>query len=267
MIEWFDDLKVGMKFKSDEITVSKEDILRFASEFDPQPFHLDEEAAKNTVFKGLAASGWHTAAIAMRLATSCRPCGPHPLLGAGGDDLRWPKPVRPGDTLHLEGEVVELVPSKTKPQGIARIKWTAYNQHGEAVYTFNPIGIVPRRPAWSAGGNVSGPRAGEREAAHRADAHFAGYAVARDLAGERQRQRHRVGDRDFPGDVVAAVGGAVENLGRIAVGALRPRQHAASILQGQRRVALAHRRAHGDVPVSVHGHLSVSSGDVSQNRN
>jgi len=121
VIEWFDDLKVGMKFKSDEITVSKEGILRFASEFDPQPFHLDEEAAKNTVFKGLAASGWHTAAIAMRLATSCRPFGPHPLLGAGVDDLRWPKPVRPGDTLHLEGEVVELVPSTPRVFPVGRL--------------------------------------------------------------------------------------------------------------------------------------------------
>ena len=147
MIEWFDDLKLGMRFKSGEATVSKEDILRFASEFDPQPFHTDEEAAKATVFKGLAASGWHTAAIAMKLATTCRPFGPHPLLGAGVDDLRWPMPVRPGDTLHLEGELVELVPSRTKPQGIVRIKWTAFNQKGEAVYTFTPIGIVPRRPA------------------------------------------------------------------------------------------------------------------------
>jgi|SRR5437763_6036446 acyl dehydratase len=76
-----------------------------------------------------------------------RPFGPHPLFGAGVDDLHWLKPVRPGDTLRLEGELVELVPSRTKPQGVARIKWTAYNQHGEAVYTFNPIGIVPRRPA------------------------------------------------------------------------------------------------------------------------
>ena len=147
MIEWFDDLKVGMRFKSGKTTVSREDILRFAAEFDPQPFHLDEEAAKQTVFKGLAASGWHTAAIAMNLAVQIRPFGPHPLLGLGVDDLRWPKPVRPGDTLHLEGEVVDLIPSKTKPQGIVRVKWTAYNQHGEAVYTFNPIGIVPRRPA------------------------------------------------------------------------------------------------------------------------
>jgi acyl dehydratase len=146
MIEWFDDLKLGMRFISGEATITKDDILRFAAEFDPQPFHLDEVAAENTAFKGLAASGWHTAAVAMRLAVQVRPFGPHPLLGAGVDDLRWFKPVRPGDTLHLEGEVVELVPSRTKPQGVVRIKWTAYNQHGEAVYTFNPIGIVPRRP-------------------------------------------------------------------------------------------------------------------------
>jgi acyl dehydratase len=147
MVEWFDDLKVGMRFKSGEVTVSKEDMLRFAAEFDPQPFHMDEAAAEATILKGLAASGWHTAAIAMRLAVMARPFGPHPLFGAGVDELRWLKPVRPGDTLHLEGEVVELVPSRTKPQGVVRVKWTAYNQRGEAVYTFNPIAIVPSRPA------------------------------------------------------------------------------------------------------------------------
>jgi acyl dehydratase len=147
MVEWFDDLELGMRFKSGEVTVSKEDILRFAAEFDPQPFHIDEVAAEKTILNGLAASGWHTAALAMRLAITTRPFGPHPLFGAGVDELRWLKPVRPGDTIHLEGELVELVPSRTKPQGVARIKWTAYNQHGEAVYTFTPIGIVPRRPA------------------------------------------------------------------------------------------------------------------------
>jgi acyl dehydratase len=146
MIEWSDDLTLGMRFKSGEVSVTKEDIKRFAAEFDPQPFHLDEVAAEKTAFNGLAASGWHTAAIAMSLSVQVRPFGPHPLMGLGVDDLRWMKPVRPGDLLHIEGEVVELTPSRTKPQGIAKIKWTAYNQRGEAVYTFTPIGIVPRRP-------------------------------------------------------------------------------------------------------------------------
>jgi acyl dehydratase len=146
VVDWFDDLVVGMRFRSPDKVVTREEIKRFASEFDPQPYHLDEAAAEQTPLKGLAASGWHTAAIAMRLAVEARPFGPHPLLGLGVDELRWLAPVRPGDRLHLEGEVVELTPSKTKPHGIARIKWTAFNQHGEPVYTFTPIGIVPRRP-------------------------------------------------------------------------------------------------------------------------
>jgi acyl dehydratase len=147
MIEWFDDLVLGMRFKSPEKRVTREEIKRFASEFDPQPYHLDEEAAKRSVFEGLAASGWHTAAMAMRLAVETRPFGPHPLLGLGVDELRWLAPVRPDDVIHLVGEVVELTPSRSKPQGIARIKWTAFNQRDEPVYTFNPIAIVPRRPA------------------------------------------------------------------------------------------------------------------------
>jgi len=147
MVAWFEDLAVGMRFRSSGKVVTREDIKRFASEFDPQPYHLDEAAAERTPLKGLAASGWHTAAIAMRLTVEMRPFGPHPLLGLGVDELRWLAPVRPGDALHLEGEVIELAPSKTRPQGIARIKWTAFNQHGEPVYTFTPIAIVPRRPA------------------------------------------------------------------------------------------------------------------------
>lgn len=139
MVEWFDDLAVGMRFKSQEKVVTREDIKRFASEFDPQPFHLDEAAAEWTTFKGLAALGWHTAAIAMRLAVEVRPFGPHPLLGLGVDEPRWLAPVRPGDELHLEGDVIELNPSRTKPQGIARIKWTAFNQHGDPVWTLTPM--------------------------------------------------------------------------------------------------------------------------------
>ena len=146
MIEWFDDLRVGMRFRSPDKLVTREDIKRFAAEFDPQPYHLDEAAAERSLLKGLAASGWHTAAIAMWLSVETHPFGPHPLLGLGVDDLRWLNPVRPGDVIHLEGELTELAPSKTKPYGTVRVKWTAFNQDGVAVYTFTPIGIVPRRP-------------------------------------------------------------------------------------------------------------------------
>jgi acyl dehydratase len=145
-IEWFDDLALGMRFKSGQVQVTESDIKRFAAEYDPHPMHLDEEAAAKTPFKGLAASGWHTAAIAMNLAVQIRPFGPHPLIGMGVDELRWMAPVRANDILHLEGEVIGLTPSRTKPQGIALVKWTAINQKGEAVYTFTPIAIVPRRP-------------------------------------------------------------------------------------------------------------------------
>jgi acyl dehydratase len=147
MVEWFDDLVPGMRFKSPEKLVTREDIKRFAAEFDPQPYHLDEAAAERSALRGLAASGWHTAAIVMRLLVETRPFGPHPLLGLGVDELRWLAPVRPGDVIHLEGEVVELIPSRSKPQGSARVKWTACNQHGEPVYTVIPLAIVPRRPA------------------------------------------------------------------------------------------------------------------------
>ena len=147
MIEWFDDLRVGMRFKSSKKLVTREDIKRFAAEFDPQPYHLDETAAEQSPLHGLAASGWHTAAMAMRLAVETHPFGPHPQLGLGVDELRWLAPVRPGDTIHLEGEVVEVTPSKTRPQGTVRVKRTALNQEGRAVYTFTPIGIVPRRPS------------------------------------------------------------------------------------------------------------------------
>ena len=133
-VEWFDDLTIGMRFKSPEVVVTEADIKRFAAEFDPQPMHLDDEAAKQTLFKGLAASGWHTAAIAMNLAIQARPFGPHPLIGAGVDGLRWTMPVRPNDRVHLVGEVMSLTPSRSKPQGVALVKWTMLNQNGEEVH-------------------------------------------------------------------------------------------------------------------------------------
>jgi acyl dehydratase len=142
----FDDFQPGRFGTFGPRHVTREEMLAFAAEFDPQPMHLDEVAAEKTAFQGLAASGWHTAAMTMALAVEVRPFGPHPLIGLGVDELRWMMPVRPGDVLHIEGEVVELTPSRSKPQGIAKVKWTVYNQRGEAVYTFTPIAIVPRRP-------------------------------------------------------------------------------------------------------------------------
>src|SRR5260370_26837728 len=104
MIKWFDDLTLGMRFKSGEVSVTKEDIKRFAGEFDPQPFHLDEAAAEKAAIKGLAASGWHTAAMAMGLAVNVRPFGRHPLIGLGVDDLRSIIPVPPRYLLHIVDE-------------------------------------------------------------------------------------------------------------------------------------------------------------------
>jgi acyl dehydratase len=146
MIEWFEDLSLGMRFKSGSVQVSEQEIKQFAARFDPQPFHLDDDASQKTIFKGLAASGWHTAAIAMSLAVQTRPFGRHPLIGLGVDGLRWMVPVRANDVLFLEGEVLGLTPSRTKPQGHVSVKWTLYNQNGVAVYTFTPIGFVPCRP-------------------------------------------------------------------------------------------------------------------------
>jgi len=147
MVEWFEDLKVGMRFKSEAVTVSKDDILRFAREYDPQPFHLDEEAAKKTILGGLAASGWHTAAIAMRLAASSRPFGPHPLFGAGVDDLRWLKPVRPGDTIFVEVEVTSTRLSSKGDRGYVGVSYTVKNQKGDAVLTMAGTQLMALRPS------------------------------------------------------------------------------------------------------------------------
>jgi len=144
-LRYFEDLAVGQKFASPTLSVDADAITGFAAQFDPQPFHLDDAAARHTVFEGLAASGWHTASLTMRLcvASDFRPAGG--ILGIGGE-LNWLKPVRPGDELHVEIEVIETRPSRSRPgQGIAKIRVTTLNQDGEPVQTFTPTIFVDRR--------------------------------------------------------------------------------------------------------------------------
>ncbi len=143
---YFEDLAVGQKFRSATYVMDANRIKEFAAEFDPQFFHLDETAAAKSVFRGLAASGWHTAAVAMRLLTTSGLDFANGLLGLGGE-ISWPRPTRPGDILHLESEIVEIRPSRSKPRdGIVTLRSTMVNQNGQAVYVLTANLLVARRP-------------------------------------------------------------------------------------------------------------------------
>ena len=147
-MRYLEDFAVGQTFGSGRLRVDADRIKSYAAEFDPQPFHLDEQAARNSLFRGLAASGWHTAAITMRLLveSELKPAGG--IVGAGFDELRWPRPVRPGDELRVESEVLEVRPSKSRPeQGMIKVRTTTLNQNGEAVQVSVGNLVVPRRPA------------------------------------------------------------------------------------------------------------------------
>src|SRR5262245_49612987 len=143
---YLDDLHVGQRFTSAGHTIDEAQIKAFAVQFDPQPFHTDEETAKNTFFKGLAASGWHTAAITMRLNVQSLPLAGG-LIGAGGE-ITWPAPTRPGDTLHVESEVVEITPSRSRPdRGVVAFLMHTINQRGEIVQITKAKLVVPRKAA------------------------------------------------------------------------------------------------------------------------
>jgi len=145
---YFEDFVAGQVFKSGRLQVSREQIIEFAAQFDPQPYHLDEEAARKSAFRGLAASGWHTTALTMRLIVDgeFKPAGG--ILGVGFDELSWPRPVRPGDELHATSEVLEVRPSKSRPdRGVIRVRTTTFNQNDEIVQSYVGNLIVPRRPA------------------------------------------------------------------------------------------------------------------------
>ena len=142
---YFEDVKVGDRFKSSTYKVTEEGIISFAREFDPQSFHLDSAKAKQTMFEGLIASGWHTAAITMRLFVQTLNFA-EGAIGLGVDELRWANPVRPEDLLQVETEIIDLRESRSKPNhGIIRLRNVTTNQRGEIVQTMMASAMVPKR--------------------------------------------------------------------------------------------------------------------------
>ena len=144
---FLEDLTVGQTFGSGRLQIDADAIKHFAAEFDPQLFHLDEQAARGTIFKGLAASGWHTAALTMRLVVESefKPAGG--VVGASFEELRWPEPVRPGDELRVQTEVLETRTSASRPElGFVKIKVTTLNQAGKTVQLYIGNLVVLRRP-------------------------------------------------------------------------------------------------------------------------
>jgi acyl dehydratase len=150
---YFEDFAVGQVFKSSgRVRVEKDDIVAFARKFDPQPFHLDEEAARHSIFGRLVASGWHTAAITMSLIAGADYRAAGGTIGLGFDDLRWPMPVFPGDELRIESEIMEVRPSRSRPdRGLVKIRTRTLNQNGEVVQEVVGNALVPRGPGRQTG--------------------------------------------------------------------------------------------------------------------
>ena len=145
---WFEDFEVGQRFASAGCTLSEAQILDFAWTHDPQPFHIDREAAAAGPFGGLIGSGFQTLLVAFRLVYQERIINAASLGSPGLDEIRWPRPVRPGDTLRVAGEVVEVRPSRSKPdRGLVVIAYTVHNQDAEVVMTFRAMHLLRRNPA------------------------------------------------------------------------------------------------------------------------
>src|ERR1044071_1316526 len=142
---YFDDMKVGDRFRSESLNVTEKQVIEFAHKFDPQMFHLNRNAAERTLFKGLIASGWHTAAMTMRLFVQTLNFA-EGAIGLGVDELRWPNAVRPDDVLTVETEILDVRPSRSRPDhGIIRLRNVTTNQRGEVVQTMLASAMVPRR--------------------------------------------------------------------------------------------------------------------------
>ena len=147
-MHYFEDFTPGQVIELGSHTITRDEIIAFAKQFDPQPFHLDDEAAKKTIYGVLIASGWHTGAISMRLLYDGLVNDTVSLGSPGVDELRWVKPVRPGDTLSARVTVLECIPSRSKPdRGIVRSAVEMRNQHGEVVVTSKGLSLFGRRPA------------------------------------------------------------------------------------------------------------------------
>jgi acyl dehydratase len=145
---WFEDFTVGRQFTTGGATLSEGQILDFALRWDPQPFHVDKEAAKDWGFGGIIASGFHTLVVAFRLYYAEKIINKCSLGSPGFDELRWPRPVRPGDTISVRATVKEARPSQSKPdRGIVRVHFDVRNQHGETVMDFTATQILRKRPA------------------------------------------------------------------------------------------------------------------------
>ena len=148
---YLDDLHVGQRFTSATHVIDSEEIKAFARQFDPQPFHLDEEAAKGSVFGGLVASGWHTAAISMRLQVESGLPIAGGMIGIGGE-MSWPRPTRPGDVLCVVSEIKEVTPSRSRPdRGVVRVRSETRNQRDEVVQILDAKLFVPRRATTAPG--------------------------------------------------------------------------------------------------------------------
>src|SRR6266513_2798626 len=146
---YFDDFKTGDRFKSELLEVTEKQVIEFAHKFDPQMFHLTRKSAERTIFKGLIASGWHTAAMTMRLFVQTLNFA-EGAIGLGGDELRWPNAVRPGDVLRVETEILEARLSESRPNvGVIRLRNTTLNQKNAPVQTMTACALVPRRGASS----------------------------------------------------------------------------------------------------------------------
>ncbi|MDQ2868243.1 MAG: MaoC family dehydratase [Verrucomicrobiota bacterium] len=142
----FEDFPAGTRLVSSAYPITADAIIAFAREFDPQPFHLDEKIAEQSLFQGLAASGWHTAAVSMRAFIDTMQVKKEGIIGLGVDELKWPTAVRPGDELRLEIEILSARISKSKPgYGIIRIRNVTKNQRDEIVQTFSANALLPAR--------------------------------------------------------------------------------------------------------------------------